>query len=56
MRVLWISVVATVASILAWQIRLPHKIWPEHPQFADFLMALVMCLVLQFTWPDGKKK
>jgi len=56
MKTLKVSFVATVAAILAWRLRFPHKIWPAHPQIADFLMALVMCTVLQVTWPDPKPK
>jgi hypothetical protein len=54
MRTLKISIVATVAAMLAWWFRFPHRIWPAHPQFADFLLALILGLVLQFTWADAK--
>lgn len=54
MKTLKISLVATLASILAWRLRLPHRIWPAHPQIADFLLALIICLVLQFSWSDPK--
>lgn len=54
MRTLKISLVATIASILAWQLRLPHKISPAHPYVMDFLLALILCLVLQFVWSDPK--
>ena len=54
MRTLKISLVATIASILAWQIRLPHKISPAHPYLMDTLLALIMCVVLQFAWSDPK--
>jgi hypothetical protein len=54
MKTLKISLVATLASILAWWLRVPHRIWPTHPQLADFLLALVVCLVLQFAWKDPK--
>lgn len=49
-----ISLVATLASMLAWQLRLPHKVWPAHPGFADFLLALILCIVLQIVWSDSK--
>jgi hypothetical protein len=52
MKTLKISLVATIAAMLAWWLRLPHRIWPAHPQFADFLMALVLCGVLQFVWSE----
>jgi hypothetical protein len=54
MRTLKISLVATIASILAWQLRLPHRISPAHPYFTDFVLALILCLLLQFAWSDPK--
>jgi hypothetical protein len=51
MKTLWISVIATLAAILAWRLHVPQKMWPQHPQFADFLLALILCLVLQYAWP-----
>jgi hypothetical protein len=53
MKTLKISLVATLGSILAWLLRVPQKIWPAHPQFADFLLAVVFCVVLQFAWTDS---
>jgi hypothetical protein len=52
MKTLKISLVATLAAILAWRLHLPHRIWPAHPQFADFLLALFLCVALQFAWTD----
>ena len=52
MKTLKISRVATLASMLAWWLRFPHRIWPAHPYFADFLIALILCVVLQFVWSD----
>lgn len=43
---------ATAAAIIAWRMRVPQKFWPRHPQFADFLLALVLCIVLQVVWSD----
>jgi len=54
MRTLKISLVATLASIVAWWLHFPNKIWPEHPMFADFLLAFVLCIVLQFVWSEAK--
>jgi hypothetical protein len=54
MKTLKISLVATLACTLAWWLHFPHRIWPAHPYFADFLMALALCLVLQFAWHDPK--
>jgi hypothetical protein len=56
MKTLKISLVATIAASLGWWLRLPHKIWPEHPRFTDFLLALGLCIVLQVVWPDPDKK
>ena len=55
MKTLKISLVATIAGALAWYLGFSRIIWPEHPHSADFLLALVICLVLQFTWPEQKK-
>jgi len=54
MKTLKISLVATLASLLGWWLRFPQRIWPAHPYFADFLMALILCSVLQFVWSDPK--
>lgn len=56
MKTLKVSLVATVASMLAWWLRFPQRIWPAHPYFADFLMALVLCIVLQVVWSDTKSE
>lgn len=56
MKTLQISLIATVAAIIAWRIRLPQKLWPAHPQMADFLLALILCFVLQFVWSDPKSE
>jgi uncharacterized membrane protein YkvI len=55
MKTLKITVVATIAAMLAWWLGFAQKIWPVHPQFAVFLLALVICIVLQFTWPKPDK-
>jgi len=55
MRTLKISVVATIAALLAWWLGFAQKIWPAHPQFADLLLALTLCIVLQVTWPNPAK-
>ncbi|HUO17106.1 MAG TPA: hypothetical protein VMX38_19145 [Verrucomicrobiae bacterium] len=56
MKTLQISLIATAAAIIAWRMRLPHKIWPAHPQMADFLLTLVLCIVLQLVWSDPKEQ
>jgi hypothetical protein len=55
MRALKISVVATIAALVAWQLRIPQKIWPTHPGLADFLLTLIITLLVQFTWSNEKK-
>ena len=55
MQTLKISVVATIAALLAWQLRIPHRIWPAHPGLADFLLTLIITLVVQFTWSNEKQ-
>jgi hypothetical protein len=52
MKTLKISLVATLASMLAWWLRFPHRIWPAHPYLADFLIALILCVVLPSVWSD----
>ena len=54
MKTLKISLVATFASMLAWWLRFPYRIWPAHPYFADLLIALILCVVLQVVWSDSK--
>jgi len=54
MKTLKISVVATLAAMLAWWLDFPQRVWPGHPQFAAFLMALVLCVLLQIVWTDTK--
>jgi hypothetical protein len=55
MKTLKITLVATIAAMLAWRLGFAQRIWPAHPQLADFLLALVICIVLQFTWPEPDK-
>jgi len=55
MKTLKISIIATLASLVGWWLRLPQKVWSEHPYLADFLMALALCVVLQFVWPGPTK-
>lgn len=55
MKTLKITVVVTAALMVAWWLHLPARVWPEHPMLADFLMALVLCVVLQLVWSDAKQ-
>ena len=54
MKTLKISLVASVALTVAWWLRIPHRMWPEHPMLADLLMGLVLCLLLQVLWFESK--
>lgn len=56
MKTLKISAVATIAAMLAWWLGFAQRIWPAHPAFADFLLALVLCIALQFAWSDPASK
>jgi hypothetical protein len=56
MKTLKISLVATIAATVMWQLRIPHRIWPAHPGFADFLLTLIITLVIQFSWSNPKKR
>ena len=56
MKVLKISAVATIAAMLALWLGFAQKIWPAHPLLADFFLALVLCIVLQFAWSDPASK
>jgi ABC-type Fe3+-siderophore transport system permease subunit len=55
MRTLKISAIATIAAMLAWWLGFAQRIWPAHPQFAVFLLALAIYIVLQITWPKPAK-
>lgn len=55
MKTLKISVVATMAALLAWELGIPQKVWPAHPAFADFLLTLIITLVIQFSWANAKR-
>jgi len=56
MRTLKISLVATIAATVAWWFGIARNIWPAHPQVAGFLLALVLCILLQFAWPQPDKE
>jgi len=54
MKTLKISIAATVGSFLAWRLGIPHAVWPAHPRIADFLLALIACIILQVAWTEPK--
>lgn len=45
------SLIATAAGFGAWELGIAQKIWPAHPQMADFLLVLVTGIVVQIAWP-----
>jgi len=53
------TAIATAASFWAGRLGLIHRLWPEHPQFAGFLLSLVACIAVQLFWPkewlDGQR-
>jgi hypothetical protein len=55
MRTLKISLIATIAALVAWQLRIPQRIWPGHPVLGDVLATLIITLVIQFSWPNAEK-
>jgi hypothetical protein len=52
MKTVKISIVATLASILAWRLGIPRQVWPAHAQLANFILAIVICIILQIAWTD----
>ena len=54
MKILKISLVATLGSLASWWLHLPGKMWPAHPLLADVLLGLVLCTILQMVWTDAK--
>ena len=56
MKTLKITLVATGALTIAWLLHIPHRVWPEHPQVADLFLGVIVCIVLQYTWPDTKSE
>ena len=56
MKTLKISAAATVGAMLAWWLGIARKFWPAHPNVALFLFAVVICVVLQFAWPQADQR
>jgi 1,4-dihydroxy-2-naphthoate octaprenyltransferase len=56
MKTVKISIVATLTSFLAWRLGIPRAVWPAHPRVADFILALITCLILQIAWTDRNPK
>ncbi|SPF48940.1 hypothetical protein SBA1_90075 [Candidatus Sulfotelmatobacter kueseliae] len=55
MKTLKVSVVATIAGMLAWWLGITRRIWPAHPQLALLLLVVVIAIVLQVAWPKPDK-
>jgi hypothetical protein len=45
------SLIATAAGFSAWEFGLARRIWPTHPQMADFLFVLITAIAVQIAWP-----
>ncbi len=45
------SVIATAVGFGAWEFGVAQRIWPTHPQMADFLLVLFTAIALQIAWP-----
>jgi len=45
------SAIATVVSFWASGLGVTHRMWPEHPQMAGFLLTLVTAIAVQLAWP-----
>jgi hypothetical protein len=54
LKTLKISVVATIALVVAWWLRIPHRMWPAHPMLADLFLGIVLCVLLQVLWDAPK--
>ncbi|HYA24630.1 MAG TPA: hypothetical protein VEF05_10750 [Terriglobales bacterium] len=54
------TAIATALSFWAGQLGLMHRLWPDHPQFAGFILSLVACIAVQLFWPkewlEGQRK
>jgi len=45
------SLIATAVGFGAWEFGVAQRIWPAHPQMADFLLVIVTGIVVQIIWP-----
>jgi len=45
------SLIATAAGVSAWEFGWAEKIWPAHPQMADFLLTLTVAIAVQLAGP-----
>ena len=44
------SLIAAAAGFSAWEFGLARRIWPTHPQMADFLFVLITAIAVQIAW------
>jgi hypothetical protein len=47
------SLIATGLGWWVWELRLAHRLWPDHPQLADFFIVLAAAIIIQIAWPAG---
>ncbi len=45
------SLIATAAGWGAWEFGMAQRMWPAHPQMADFLLVLFTAIAVQIAWP-----
>jgi hypothetical protein len=45
------SLIATAAGFGAWEFGVAQRMWPTHPQMADFLLVLFTAIAVQIAWP-----
>ena len=46
------SLIATAAGWGAWEFGIAQRIWPAHPQMADFLLTVLFtAIAVQIAWP-----
>jgi hypothetical protein len=55
MQTLKASLMASAVGIGAWMLGLTHKMWPDHPQLAGFLLTVGATFALMYALPEPKK-
>jgi len=45
------SLIGTATWFGAWVFGVGHRMWPAHPQMANFLLTLVTTIAVQVAWP-----
>ncbi len=52
------TLIATAVGLGAWFFGIDKNIWPSHPQVADLVLSMVVCILVKEMWPvqRGQKK